>query len=157
MAKGRCILRYMLPKEHGTVRDLTAQPEEKRFERLLRPYRKDRERAREELADLGFTLRGSIGLRRFSCGKAGCRCRTSGKGHGPYYQITWKEGGKSRSCILPPELVPLYQEWLSNGRALDQVVDRMLAVSRKAADAVRGAQAHRAPAEGARKRYRRRS
>ncbi len=136
---------------------MTTEAEEGQFERRLRPYRTDHESVKAELARLGFTLRGTIALRRLRCGKPSCRCRTGGKGHGPYYQITWNEGGRTVSRWLTPELVPLYRTWVSNGRELDRVVDRMLAVSRKAADAVREDEPRRATAAGGRKRHRRRS
>lgn len=129
-------------------------PEEKRFERRLRPYRKDHERARAELSDVEFILRGSIALRRLPCGQPTCSCRATGKGHGPYYQITWREGGKTESRFLHPSLVPLYREWLSNGHALDRIVDRMLTISRRAADAVRADEAKRVKAAKAAKRSR---
>lgn len=122
---------------------MSVDPEEKRFERKLRPYRGDQRRVRAQFGDLGFVLRGSIALRRLPCGKPKCGCRASGKGHGPYYQITWKEGGKTESRFLPPTLVPLYREWLSNGHGLDRIVDRLLALSRRAADAVRAEEAER--------------
>ncbi len=133
----------------------SSDPKQEPFEDWLRPYRKEYSRTRARVEGVGLVLRGSIGLRRVPCGKPTCRCRRSGKGHGPYYQITWAEGGRTKSRFLSPTLVPLYREWLANAHTLDRIVERMLSISREAADAVRSKEAKRVQARKAPKALRR--
>lgn len=119
---------------------------EERFEQWLRPYREEYARVVAGVDEVGFVLRGSIGFRRIPCGQPTCSCRDSGVGHGPYYQVTWKEGGKTVSRFLPVSVVPLYRAWIANAHALDRVVERMHEVSRQAAEAVRVQEAQRGKA-----------
>lgn len=146
--RGRRVARVKYPTEYTAVgmrgRNVPSVPVERPFEGSLRLYRKEQRRVQRGLARTGFVLRGTIALRRLPCGKPGCRCRANGTGHGPYYQITWQEGGKTVSRFLAPNLVPLYRAWISNDRALRKAMNRMLAVSRKAADAVRTEESVRA-------------
>lgn len=38
------------------------------------------------------------------CGKPECHCAT-GRGHGPYYLLTWSEDGRTRSHHIPRDKV----------------------------------------------------
>jgi len=123
-----------------------ASPRSKRnrFERRLRPFRKKYARVRARVQQVGFVVRGSIDRRRLQCGKPSCRCRQDpSQWHGPYYLVTWKEGGKTVCRVLPSGMVPLYRKWVSNARALDLVLDQMREISRDAADAVRAEETDR--------------
>lgn len=42
------------------------------------------------------------------CGKR-CRCRT-GRPHGRYWRLCWREEGRRLQRYLPADLVPIYQE-----------------------------------------------
>ena len=129
----------------------------KRFERRLRPFQKSYARVRAHVQEVGFVVRGSIEQRRLQCGQPSCRCRKDpSRRHGPYYLVTWKEGGKTVCRVLPSSVVPLYREWISNARTLDRVLDRMRATSLNAADAVRAGEARRIKAAKASKRPRNR-
>jgi len=37
-------------------------------------------------------------------GKAACRCKSGGPGHGPYWYAYWREGGKLKCAYLGKEL-----------------------------------------------------
>ena len=57
------------------------------------------------------------------CGRKGCRCQaTPAALHGPYFQWTAKVDGKTVTVRVRPDEVPLYREWIGNGRKLDQVL-----------------------------------
>jgi hypothetical protein len=81
------------------------------------------ERLKAALGEIGIVLRGSVTERYMPCGREGCRCQaTPPILHGPYFQWTTTVDGKTRTVRLKPEEVPLYREWIANGRNLDQII-----------------------------------
>ena len=73
--------------------------------------------------------------RRLSCGNPHCLCsRDPTKLHGPYYQLSWKEQGKSVSRFLSPEELGLYRQWIDNRRKLVAITDKMHDISEEARD-----------------------
>jgi hypothetical protein len=80
-------------------------------------------RIKAALTEIGIILRGSVTERYMPCGRAGCRCQANPPSlHGPYVQWTTKADGKTKTVRLSPEEVPLYREWIANGRKLDQII-----------------------------------
>jgi hypothetical protein len=85
---------------------------------------------KRSVADLGYIRRGSVVRRFMPCGKPGCRCQASPPQlHGAYYQWTRKVRGKTVTVRLSPEEARLLEEWIGNGRRLDQLVAQMESVS----------------------------
>jgi hypothetical protein len=90
-------------------------------------------RIKARIREVGFIYDGSLVVRWTQCGKPNCRCREDPtKRHGPYYQLSWKEKGKTVSRRLSQEHGRLYQEWAENRRLLESIVEHMHAVSHKA-------------------------
>jgi hypothetical protein len=90
-------------------------------------------RIKARIRDVGFICEGSLTERWMTCRKPNCRCSGDPPQlHGPYYQLTWKERGRSVCRNLPPEHARLYQEWIANRRELDSLLKQMKAVSSKA-------------------------
>lgn len=84
--------------------------------------------------EIGFICTGSLYTRWMVCGKANCRChRDPDQRHGPYYQLTWKEGGRTISRNLSAEHAKLYAEWIANRRRLESLLSQMHRISLKAA------------------------
>lgn len=105
----------------------------KELEKRLRAAQEDYERLKARIREVGFICEGSLVERWMTCRKPNCRCSGDPPQlHGPYYQLTWKERGKSVCRNLPPEHARLYQEWIANRRQLDALLKQMKAVSRKA-------------------------
>ena len=100
------------------------------LERLDAAYRA----AKARLDEIGFTCEGSLIERYTSCKNPNCRCQNPEQRHGPYWQISYKQDGKTVSKILPADDAALYQEWIANRRALDRVLDEMRDLSRHAAE-----------------------
>lgn len=50
--------------------------------------------------------------------------------YGPYYQWTWKEGGKTVTLRLTPEQAKLYQEAIDHHRRLEEKLREMRLLSR---------------------------
>ncbi len=102
--------------------------------RFMAPPRTRAERARQRLAhqiaDIGFTLPGSVVTRHTRCGTPGCRCRADPPQlHGPYIQWTRKVAGRTRTRLLTPEQYQRYQPWFDNHRRLRELLTELEALS----------------------------
>ncbi len=106
----------------------------RRQEEALRGQEEKYKKAKAEIDDLGFVLQGSVVERWMECGKAACRCHEDPEArHGPYYQWTWKAGGKTRAVYLTKEQAALCKRWSQNNRRLNQIVSRLRSISLQAA------------------------
>jgi hypothetical protein len=103
------------------------------LKRWLRERQQEYGRIKARIQDVGFICEGSLVQRWMPCGKSNCRCSTNPKQrHGPYWQLSWKEAGRTVSRRLSPEHARLYRQWIANRRALESLLRQMRAVSRKA-------------------------
>ena len=111
-------------------------------------HRQKAERLREQLAQLGPLMRGSLVRSRGKCGKANCRC-ARGELHA-WWSLTFRAGGRSRSVTVPDELVGEVRQWCRNYQALKRLVvelsDALVAVIRAERAALR---ARRGQGDGA--------
>jgi hypothetical protein len=97
--------------------------------------RKAQRRLAAALAEIGFTLPGSVVVRHTRCGKAACRCKADPpKLHGPYIQWTRKVGGKTVTRLLSPDQLQRYQPWFDNARRLRELSAELEALSLRAAE-----------------------
>jgi hypothetical protein len=92
---------------------------------------------RRELAaaitGVGFTATGTVLQVRTVCGSPGCACHADpAKRHGPYWQHTCKIRNKTVTQRLTPAQAALYQEWISNERALRDLLTQMQQLSDQA-------------------------
>jgi hypothetical protein len=117
-------------------------------ERKLARLRAHAYQKAQELADLGFVLRGSI-LERFSrCGSAGCACHADPpRLHGPYWQWTAKVAGKTVTRNLSDHQVQRYREWMDNAQHLDQIVAELFDLSTQADAVLRELERQAPPAQ----------
>jgi len=84
------------------------------------------------LADLGPFRRGTVLCRYIPCGKAGCRCQANPPElHGPYYEWTRKERGKTVTVRLTKQQARLLTQWIANARRLDRIIADMERVSHR--------------------------
>jgi len=61
--------------------------------------------------------RGSLYERRMKCGQPACPCQHDPKAaHGPYFTLTQKIAGKTRSRYVAPEQVATVQQQIAAGR-----------------------------------------
>lgn len=116
-------------------------PEE--LQRRLEVCRADYAAAKARLADVGFICEGSLVKRYTRCGNPNCRCAQPDSRHGPYYQLSWKQAGKTVSRLLSADDAALYQEWIANRRRLESALDDMRDLSRQAGEYLLAAE-HRA-------------
>ncbi|PYT79158.1 MAG: hypothetical protein DMG41_38960 [Acidobacteria bacterium] len=106
--------------------------DQRRRERL-RHYRREYVRLKTRLREIGFICEGTLVERWMQCGKPNCACATDrASRHGPYYQLSWKEKGKTVSRRLPAEHATLYRQWIANRQRLQSIIQQMHGVSQKA-------------------------
>ncbi|MGH9185116.1 MAG: DUF6788 family protein [Acidimicrobiales bacterium] len=113
-----------------TERRLSSAERQRRLERRQSDY--DAVKAR--VAEIGFVCEGSLVERYTTCNKPGCRCADPARRHGPYWQLSWKEGGRTVSRLLPAEEAALYREWIANRRRLEALLAEMRRLSRQATE-----------------------
>jgi hypothetical protein len=101
-------------------------------ERRLEALRADYETAKARVAEVGFTCEGSLVERYTSCHNPNCRCADPAQRHGPYWQLSWKERGRTVSRIISAEEASRYREWIANRRRLDEILSQMRDISRQA-------------------------
>jgi len=111
-------------------RRLSAEERQRRLARCRAEY--DALKAR--IADVGFVCEGSLVERYTSCHNPNCRCADPQRRHGPYWQLSWKEGGRTVSRLLSMEAAVLYREWIDNRRHLDALLAEMRTLSRQAGE-----------------------
>ena len=120
---------------------MTERPPSKReLERRLARCRRDYEAVKARLAEVGFICEGSLAELYTCCGNPNCRCADPAQRHGPYWQLTWKEGGKTVTRRLSAEDAELYRQWIANRRQLGAVIEEMQRLSRQAGQYMLAAQ-----------------
>jgi len=103
----------------------------------------DYDAAKARLGETGFIAEGSLVERYMPCGKPTCRCVDPKYLHGPYYQLSWKQAGKTVSRRLSAEEARIYRQWIDNRRALESLIGEMKAISRDASESLLAAAGYR--------------
>ena len=104
--------------------------------RALRKCQADYDAAKARLAEVGFICSGSLSEISTCCRNPNCRCADPANHHGPYWQLTWKEAGKTVSRRLTAEEAELYRQWIANRRRLEAAIAQMQDVSRRAEERI---------------------
>lgn len=112
------------------------RPSQTELKQQLQRVRSDYEAAKAKLAQVGFTCEGSLLARYTTCNNPNCRCQNPEQRHGPYWQLSWKEGGKTVSKLISSEDAALYQEWIDNRRRLDAALEQMKNLSHQAGEQI---------------------
>lgn len=94
-------------------------------EKKLKRLREDYEKTKQEIADLGHVVPGTLQERSYRCGQPYCHCKKDGILHGPYYHWTRKVDGKTVSVNLDKDTAKTVQEWIQNNRTLRTLCDRL--------------------------------
>ncbi len=82
------------------------------------------------LGQIGFTLPGSITIRRTRCGKPRCACKADPPAlHGPYIQWTRTVNGKTVTRTLTQAQYETYASWFANARRLRTLAAELEALS----------------------------
>src|ERR1700686_1482216 len=102
--------------------------------RRLEALRADYEAAKAALAEVGFICEGSLVERYTPCNNPRCRCADPAQRHGPYWQLSWKQDGRTVSRIISAQEAELYRKWITNRRRLQEILAEMRDISRQAGD-----------------------
>lgn len=104
-------------------------------EETLRALQKSYDAIKSELQEIGFVMQGSVTERWKKCGTPSCRCtKEPDYRHGPYYQLSWKNEGKTYSVTLTHEQADLCRQWVRNNRMLENIIKRLRSLSTKMAN-----------------------
>jgi len=86
-----------------------------------------------DLARIEYFSKGTVLARMIKCGKRKCPCGTDPKKrHGPYFEWTYKEQGKTVNVRLRPEAAPLFQAASKQYWKLKSTLARLEKLSRQA-------------------------
>jgi len=87
---------------------------------------------RQQLAGLEFFTKGTVLARMMKCSKPRCACHSDpAKRHGPYYEWTYKSGGKTVNVRLTAASAPIYQAAATQYKKLKITLERMEKLSRQ--------------------------
>jgi hypothetical protein len=110
------------------------RPSQAQLKRRLQRLSADYDAAKAKLAEVGFTCEGSLIERYTTCNNPNCRCADPRQRHGPYWQLSWKQAGKTVSRLLSAEDAALYREWIANRHRLEATLQKMRDLSRQAGE-----------------------
>jgi hypothetical protein len=86
-----------------------------------------------DLARIEYFSKGTVLVRLIKCGKPQCACFANPKKrHGPYFEWTYKEKGKTVNVRLSAEAAPFYQAASKQYRQLKSILARLEKLSRNA-------------------------
>ncbi|MGB0092208.1 MAG: DUF6788 family protein [Solirubrobacteraceae bacterium] len=108
----------------------------KQLERRLARLRVDYDKAKARIAEIGFTCEGSLLERYTTCNNPNCRCADPDQRHGPYWQLSWKQEGKTISKLLSAQDAALYRDWIDNRRRLEAELQQMRDLSRQVGEQI---------------------
>ena len=81
---------------------------------------------KQGLDQLEYFCRGTILKRVMKCGKAQCACASDpAKRHGPYFEVTYKDNGKTVNVKLTPDSAPLYKAAVQQYHQLKTLLHRL--------------------------------
>lgn len=91
------------------------------------------EELKAALTQIEYFSKGTVLARMVKCGRPNCPCGVNPKKrHGPYYEWTYKENGKTVNVRLTAEAAPIFQNAAKQYRALKSHLARLEKLSRKA-------------------------
>lgn len=104
-----------------------------RTDTLLAGYMQLFDGLKEELGQLQYFCKGTVLKRMMKCGQKRCPCHTDpAKRHGPYFEWTYKQKGKTVNIRLRPEEAPVYEAAIQQYRRLKSILIRMERLSHDA-------------------------
>ena len=103
-----------------------------------------------QLAGLGDLRSGTLAPRYRKCGKPNCHCAREGDpGHGPTWLLTWKDGSRGRTSIIPDDAVEQTKAQIAECQRARTLMRDLIEVSNQLCDArlatTRDAKKKRAP------------
>jgi hypothetical protein len=85
---------------------------------------------KEALSALGDLRPGSVSEQYNVCGNPGCRCKADpARRHGPYYQLSYTRGGRSRTEALKSEDLDAVRAQIANYKQMRALIEEWVEAS----------------------------
>ena len=91
---------------------------------------KRRQKLWRQLGSQRGMIQGSLLKRYLPCGKAGCKCKR-GEKHGPFYYLTYQEGGKMRTLYVPKGRLPEIKEAIKAYKKVKGIIGQVAGINRR--------------------------
>ena len=75
-------------------------------------------------------VQGSVVEKYIRCGRGNCRCQ-EGKGHGPFYYLSFRENGKTKLIYIPEDEVPRVVEQVEQFKRFKQAGSQISKLNRE--------------------------
>ena len=97
---------------------------------------KEVERLAAQLAQPRAMRRASVSERWMKCNRSVCGCGEQAEArHGPYYSVTWAQGGQTRSRLVSAEQAAVVQRQIEADREFRKAIEAYRKASERWADA----------------------
>lgn len=107
---------------------------------------------RLQLASIGDLQPGSLSRRYLRCGKPSCHCSDpDSPGHGPYWSLTFKSGGKTVTRSVPPHALERTRRQIAEYKRFRNLTGEFVELSQQLCQARLREGAGRAAGEGKKK------
>ena len=101
---------------------------EKQIDKLKEEF----DRVRRDMCSISYLKKGSITKCYQTCGNPGCRCHRDKKyRHGPYWWWSTKEGGKTKSILVPEEMLSEVRAYIDNYKLLKSKAKKLEEISER--------------------------
>ena len=98
----------------------------------LDKLRKQFEETRNDLCSISYLKKGSLSKCYQTCGTSSCRCHRDKKyRHGPYWWWSTKEKGKTRTILVPPEMLSEVRSYIDNYKLLKSKAKKLEEISER--------------------------
>ena len=90
------------------------------------------DRVKNEICSISYLKKGSLSKCYQTCGNPGCRCHRDKKyRHGPYWWWSTKENGKTKSILVPEDMLSEVRLYVDNYRLLKSRIRILEEISEK--------------------------
>ncbi len=102
------------------------------MEEKLEKLKEDFKKIKDEICSISYLRKGSIAKCYQTCGTANCRCHKDKKfRHGPYWWWTSKEGGRTKSILVPEGMLDEARSYIENYKILKSKIKLLEEISEK--------------------------
>jgi hypothetical protein len=102
------------------------------MENNIKKLEEEFEKVKNEIINIGYLKKGSIVKCYQTCGTASCKCHKDKQfRHGPYLWLTSKNNGKTKSILIPEQLLPEVKSYIENFNLLKSKVAVLEEISEK--------------------------
>jgi len=90
------------------------------------------DKTKSDLCSISYLKKGSLSKCYQTCGTSSCRCHRDKKyRHGPYWWWSTKEGGKTKTILVPPEMLSEVRSYIDNYKLLKSKAKKLEEISEK--------------------------